>query len=209
MRRFHFVCLVYALLAAPATAQAPADALVELRITADTRAGHLPVTAQTLLRKGDKLRIDLRARYSVYVYIIHVSPQGTASLLYASRSHPMAAGTRLVLPKTGAYNLDAEVGRETIAIIASEAALDSASPEHARIVRTVEREHRLPTGSSAIAAEHRATQRARPEPAGATPAQGAQDLYGNMRGLSDLPTAVAVRGDNGVAVASVQLNHVK
>jgi hypothetical protein len=198
--------------------------LVELRISAQTGSGEVPVTSRTQLRKGDKIRLDLRPVRTAYIYVIHVSPRGTASLLYATREQPLRAGTRLVLPETGAFELDGEVGQEMISVIASETALDSASPEHARIVKMVEEENRLPAG--ALLAPEQASPQPQPAPPAparssgepqsaqgaaprSAPAQGVQDLYGDMRGFSNLPTAVAFKGAGGVAVASVQLNHVK
>lgn len=203
--------------------------LVELRISALTGSGDVPVSSKTPLRNGDKIKLDLRPLRETYVYVIHVSPRGTASLLYASREQPLEAGTRLVLPTTGAYELDSEVGHETISVIVSETPLDSASPEHARIVKSVEQEHRLPVGVSLAEKampperpasppsqpqspsqlesppEPQSNQRAAPRNTRAT---GVQDLYGDTRGFSHLPTAVAFRAASGVAVATVQLNHV-
>jgi hypothetical protein len=176
-----------------ASATEPAAALVELRVSARTKSGDTSVNATTRLRKGDKIRLELRPRRDSFVYVIHVAPHGTATLLYATRLLPLAAGTRLLLPETGAYDLDAEVGPETISLIASETAIESASPEHARIIRTVERERRWPAEI-----HFRVTR-----------AQGFQDLYGESRGFSNLPTAIAIRDERGVGVVSVQLNHVK
>jgi hypothetical protein len=220
------ICLACVLPTARVAAERGHCSLVELRVSAQTSSGEVPVTGKTPLRKGDKLRLDLRPLRNTYVYVIHVSPRGTATLLYASREQPLQAGTRLVLPATGAYELDSEAGQEMISVIASETALDSVSPEHARIVKAVEEEHRLPAGARLVLealppqpqrpAATAARPQAAPEPQSTqatalrnTRATGVQDLYGDMRGFSNLPTAVAVRAANGVAVASVQLNHVQ
>jgi Domain of unknown function (DUF4384) len=208
-RKLWLPALAICLLSLSAAAEPARTPLVTLRVEAQTRgkAGSA-VTEASALRRGDTIRLEITPGRAAHVHVIHVAPSGRAALLYDGGDKRLRAGQKLRLPPAGEspYMLDDETGRESLAVIASEAPLASLREDYAALVRAARERESLPPRTPLLIAEPaplRATQRP------AEPVPGIHDLQGPMRGLVDRSGTVRAFADAaGVAMAVLQFDHV-
>lgn len=109
--------------------------LASKRIAADVRVEAVKAGgAQTLIhRSGDRLtagdgfRVVLRPSVLSHVYVLLLSSQGEASVLYPNPAmgtrNPAAGGVEIAIPPDGLFVLDAVPGTETVQVVVSKAPL--------------------------------------------------------------------------------------
>jgi len=134
-----------------------------------------PLVSGDTLRSGDHFWLELSAHEALYVYVIYVSADGAASVLYPSKGDLLlASGNTQRLPETQDFELDQHAGLERVLVVASRDVLSRSASSLAQLVSRVRATHRFPAATNG--AQGKVASRAiAPPPAAAkaAPAQGA------------------------------------
>ncbi len=114
-------------LAQPACAADAANTHTTILLMDDPAGGrvHAVRSSQTFY-DGERFRLSVRARQQGYLYILCLTSQGEAKLLYPSRSgddNLIQSPAARTIPERGWYRFDREAGEEQIFVILSRAPL--------------------------------------------------------------------------------------
>jgi len=164
----------------------------------DVNGATRPLVSGDTLRSGDHFWLELSAHEALYVYVIYVSADGSASVLYPSKGDLLlASGSARRLPETQDFELDQHAGLERVLVVASRDVLSRSAGSLAELVNRVRTTHRFPaaTKDPQVKAASRATT---PAPAAKTAsAQGAaapQPYTGPTNTLEPAYASIDTRG---------------
>lgn len=114
----------------------------------------LPVVNGSVLSSGDQFWLDLSVNEPMYVFVLYVATDASASLLYPpDASVPLvpAVPTRVPRDETTSFELDDQPGWERLLIVASREPLENSGADFARVVGSVRATNTWPEGLLALA----------------------------------------------------------
>lgn len=196
-------------------------ARASLYILARTREGVVAlVSSGAKLHTGEQIELHVSVGRPSYVYLIQVSPNQRATILYPEEGEPdrMLPGTDYRMPTNSdvRFALDANVGTERLMFVVSEEPLATGDADLRALITQLRETGRWTDESEAAAAGPRASQGA---PAGERartkegprngPVHGAGALRGFVRETTGTGRALDVRPDaSGVALAIFTFDHL-
>ncbi|HYQ43759.1 MAG TPA: DUF4384 domain-containing protein [Polyangiaceae bacterium] len=144
----------------------------------DAQGATRPLVSGDTLRSGDHFWLELSAHEPLYVYVVYVSADGAASVLYPSQGDLLlGAGNTQRLPETQDFELDQRPGVERVLVVASRDVLVRSASTLADLVKRVRATHRF-SGTTKEAGAKAASRATAPPPKAAPPPSAvAPQLY--------------------------------
>ena len=206
---------------APSVSSASAPRFSTSFVASSAGGAARPLVSGDRLRSGDHFWLELSAQEQLYVYVVYVSANGSASVLYPSAGDlALAAGRTQRLPESQDFLLDSATGWERLLVVASREPLARSKSSLAEIVTQVRATHRWPgpapassstraraaTRVPAVARDHDGAASGAPSP-DPEPSLATSDTRGIVLGDSPPGRVDALPDSDGVIAIPLLIDH--